>query len=203
MKKIIALVLSLAMVFTLSIPAFAAEPVSSNNTQIISVGEYLTLEDQAFFDKLESVFPYFALDDNNKLFILLKEEELTSSYGFSANDISRLHDLLAFQHDAIDGVLNVPQPQLHVADWKIYFTNDDVHSTLFVAAQGGTAAVMAALSALGSIYPGVGTVVGAVVGLIGGGTIIYYVFQAVALGTGLYIGVDWNGPFPNPAIGLW
>ena len=35
MKKIIALVLSLAMVFTLSMPAFAAETVSSNNTQMI------------------------------------------------------------------------------------------------------------------------------------------------------------------------
>ena len=97
----------------------------------------------------------------------------------------------------------MPSTRLHVEDWKIYFDLGDVHAFLFAAAQVGPAAIMAALSALGSVYPGVGTVVGAIVGLFGGGTIIYWVFQAVALEKGLYIGVDWNGPFPNPAIGLW
>lgn len=203
MKKLLSVFLSLVMIFTLSVPAFAADASAAENTQVITISDYVTPEGQAFLDKVESIFPYFTLDENNKLAISLSEEDLTSTYGFTSSDLVQLNDLLAFQSNAVDRGSNIPQTRLHVSDWKIYFDNADVHAFLLAAAQAGPAAIMAALSALGSVYPGVGTVVGAIVGLFGGATIIYWVFQAVALNKGLYIGIDWNGVFPNPAIGLW
>ena len=93
--------------------------------------------------------------------------------------------------------------RIHVKNWKVYFTYNDVMATLFAAAQVGPAAITAALTALGSAYPGVGTVIGAAIGLFGGGTIVYWVLQAAANKQGFYIGIDWNGAFPNPAIGTW
>lgn len=160
-------------------------------------------EKMAFFEKIESIFSAFQLDKDGKLYLSVTDEELKSNYDFTSSDLDKLNSLLTFQHEAIKYAGNMPSTRLHVEDWKIYFDLGDVHAFLFAAAQVGPAAIMAALSALGSVYPGVGTVVGAIVGLFGGGTIIYWVFQAVALEKGLYIGVDWNGPFPNPAIGLW
>ena len=47
------------------------------------------------------------------------------------------------------------------------------------------------------------SLIGAAIGLFGGGTIVYWVLQAAANKQGLYIGIDWNGAFPNPAIGTW
>ncbi len=200
MKKFVSLLVTLAMVFSLSVPAFAAER-SANTT--ISIGDIVTQEDMAFFEKIESIFSAFQLDKDGKLYLSVTDEELKSNYDFTSSDLDKLNSLLTFQHEAIKYAGNMPSTRLHVEDWKIYFDLGDVHAFLFAAAQVGPAAIMAALSALGSVYPGVGTVVGAIVGLFGGGTIIYWVFQAVALEKGLYIGVDWNGPFPNPAIGLW
>lgn len=203
MKKLISLFLTLAMIFTLSVPAFAAERTTSENPQVVTISDYVTPEGQAFMDKVDSVLPYFTLDENNKLSISLSEKELISTYGFTSSDLKQLQDLLTFQSNAVDRGSNMVQTRIHVSDWKIYFNNADVHAFLLSAAQIGPAAIMAALSALGSVYPGVGNVVGLIVGLFGGATIIYWVFQAVTLEKGLYIGIDWNGPFPNPAIGLW
>lgn len=209
MKKFISLLISLSIVFTLSIPAFSAENTFDTNHRIMSIGKYITQDGQAFQNKVESIFPYFVLDKNYKLSVTLTDEELTSTYNFTVNDIKQLNNLLDFQSDSIDGAytprkspIHVSE-RLHVSDWKIYFSNDDIYAFLFAAAQVGPAAIIAALSALGSIYPGVGTVIGAFIGLFGASSIIYMVFQAVALKKGLYIGVDWNGPFPNPALGLW
>ena len=56
--------------------------------------------------------------------------------------------------------LNPELRRIHVKNWKVYFTYNDVMATLFAAAQVGPAAITAALTALGSAYPGVGTAIG-------------------------------------------
>lgn len=63
--------------------------------------------------------------------------------------------------------------------------------------------VLATFAAIGIMYPVFGSVVGTIVGIVGGGTLCYHVLQAAARRQGLYVGVDWNGPFPIPTLGNW
>lgn len=49
----------------------------------------------------------------------------------------------------------------------------------------------------------VGTVIGFAIGLFSAGSIAYTVIQAATLGKGFYIGITWNGPYPNPDMGTW
>ncbi|MBR0092099.1 MAG: hypothetical protein IJP92_10405 [Lachnospiraceae bacterium] len=203
MRRIISLLLSLTMVFSFSMTSMAAESREFDTNKIVTIGDSITPEAQDFLDKVESVFPYFEIGEDNRLSISLSNEELTSEFGFTDEDIMALNEMLRFQSNAVDNSTRQTNERVYVSDWKIYFDAIDVQSYLFAAAQIGPAAIIAALSALGSSVPGAGTVVGAIVGVFGASTIIYYVFQAVSLGKGMYIGVDWNGPFPVPAIGLW
>lgn len=85
----------------------------------------------------------------------------------------------------------------------MYFTYDDVATYLSAAAAIGPAAVTAALSALASTVGPVGTVIGGILGYVVSADLCYLVIQAGALQKGIYIGVDWNGPFPVYTQGLW
>jgi len=206
LKKSISFLLAICMVCTFSLPTFAAEAnlsAAERNRRQVTIGDYINESDKPFFEKLTKIYSTFELDENNNLVLTLTDTELAENYKFTSTEIEQIHNLIKFQHNAIIQEGNAPASRLHVSDWKIYFDVYDVHSYLFAAAQIGPAAIMAALSALGSVYPGVGTVVGAIVGVVGGGAIIYTVFQAVAMNKGVYIGIDWDGPFPNPALGTW
>ena len=90
-----------------------------------------------------------------------------------------------------------------VSDWKIYFTHPEVQQFLLAAAQAGPVAMTAALGTVVAT-PGIGTVIGAMIGAFGGISVIcYYALQASYNGQGLYMVVEWNGKFPNPVIGTW
>lgn len=163
---------------------------------------------------MEKIYPYFDFDSEGNLILTKSIDELKDKYGFDEAFVSRLDTVLnsrlskqisrSISETSIENNgLNPELRRIHVKNWKVYFTYNDVMATLFAAAQVGPAAITAALTALGSAYPGVGTVIGAAIGLFGGGTIVYWVLQAAANKQGFYIGIDWNGSFPNPVIGTW
>lgn len=99
---------------------------------------------------------------------------------------------------------NSMQPYFHVSDWKLYFAYDEVISTFYTAAQIGPAAVVAALTGLGTAIGGpAGAMIGIIIGSISGADLMYLVIRAVALKKGIYIGLDWDGPFPVYTQGTW
>lgn len=222
MKKYVSILLAFVMSITLTIPSYGIDAPRDDDNSItppVTIGQYLDDDDNAFLEKLETIYSAFTIS-NGLLTISLTPDELANNYGFSSDDIRRIQELITFQHNAVQmndntfvgGYNNFynngrfsggSAPRIYVEDWKVYFDAGEVVDYLLAAAEIGPAAMIAALSALGTAYPGVGTVIGAVIGLYGASTIIYYVFQAVSLGQGLYIGIDWNGPYPNPAIGTW
>ncbi len=220
-NKILSLIMAALLIFTASVPSYAYAYEYDNLSEGIMISDYMTRDEVEFMKKLEPIYQYFEINDG-KLFLNVDENILVDEYDFTQSDLLRLEKMYSFaeeniisNNDVIESINNLSltdgtnlngtkiTPMVHVSNWKIYFTYDDVMGSLFAAAQIGPAAIIAALSAVGSAVPGAGTVVGAVIGLIGASTIIYFVFQAAALEKGLYIGIDWNGPFPNPAIGLW
>lgn len=210
LKKVISLSLCVCMMINLATAVSATDKINSekmiSKADSVNISDYMSEEDIKFMSKLESIFTEVEIK-NNRLSINVSDKELIDIYGFNESEVLKIHHIIKFQNDSVIDFQNLkvqsPKLRIHVSDSKIYFTAQDVLSTLYVAASVGPAAIMFALSAACSVVPAAGTIIGALVGLIGGGTICYYVLQAVALQKGMYIGIDWNGAFPNPAIGLW
>ncbi|MDO5048089.1 MAG: hypothetical protein Q4D88_06070 [Anaerococcus sp.] len=63
---------------------------------------------------------------------------------------------------------------------------------------------IAALAGLGTAIAGpVGTTIGTIVGYLSGADFMYLVLRSAVLKKGIYIGLDWDGPFPVPRQGTW
>lgn len=164
------------------------------------INEKLSQEDKDFMKKLSTIYSMLELNKNNHLILNVSDSELKEDYDFSVQEIEKVHATIAFQiqntatqitdtTQVNDGIVS---PMLHVSDWKVYFTNYDVRMYFSSAIQAGAPAVVATLAALGSTVatPGVGTVLGVVVGLFSAGAITYQVTQAMVNDQGFYIGVD-------------
>lgn len=179
--------------------------------EVVNLSEQLSQEDKVFMEKLETIYSEFHLNENNELVLLKSASDLKSEYGLNNQDIEKISEMISFQKEnskikqSSESQDNMISPMLHVSDWKVYFTNNDLKMYLSSAVQAGAPAVVAALAALGTTVatPGVGTVIGVAIGLYGASTIMYQVTQALANGQGWYLGVSWNGIFPNPDSGTW
>lgn len=210
-KKIITSVLAtlmLLIVLPTKVNA-STQPISTYSSRnVIQMSDYLTKDDLEFMTKLQSIYPYFAIDNNGKLYLTLEINELKSKFQLDEQFIQKLNDILQSSisnnnlHSYSIGS-NLGLRRVFAKNWKIYFSYEEVESLFVAAAHIGPAAMTAAFAAIGIMYPVFGSIVGTVIGILGGGTICYWVLQAATRRQGLYIGVDWNGPFPNPAIGTW
>lgn len=94
-----------------------------------------------------------------------------------------------------------------VKDWKVYFSLDEVKMYFFAAAATGPVALAAALNSVVFLLGGpVATTISLVLTIIGTATLVnlcYLITQAVVQKKGIYIGISWNGAFPNYAQGTW
>lgn len=98
-------------------------------------------------------------------------------------------------------------PMVEVKDWKVYFTLDEVKMYFFAAASTGPVALAAALDSVAFLLGGpVSATIAIVLSIIGAATLVnlcYLITQAVVLKKGIYIGITWNGAFPNYTQGTW
>lgn len=208
MKKVLSIILSLVMLLSMSVTAFAAEPASSNenNSAVIFSDDSFSSEDRVFFEKMSLVFDGYTTNEAGEIVFTYSNTSL-AELGFNENEIARLNSL----NETICGVALTDNTsvaaRMFVEDGKIWFTYDDVMAFLFAAASVGSSAMYAALVALGSVSLGpVGTAIAAIVGVIGAPSLAsfcYQVIQAVANQQGVYIGVEMNGIFPNIVSGTW
>lgn len=182
----------------------AAEGDIADN-QVTSISDYFSESDKEFLGKLTAVYDVFELDSEGVLFLTASLDEIQERAEFTDAEMLRFNEMLDFnkENPAI-GVESIPLTRLHVEDWKVYFTYDDVVMYLSAAAAIGPAAITAALSALATTAaPGVGTVIAAIVGYVVSADLCYLVLQAAVNQQGIYIGLDWNGIFPNYTQGTW
>lgn len=210
-KRIIASVLATLM-FLIVLPTkvnASTQPITTYSSgNVIQMSDYLTKDDLEFMKKLQSIYPYFAIDNNGKLYLTVEINELQSKFQLDEQFIQKLNDILQSPisnnnlHSYSSGS-NLGLRRVFVKNWKIYFSYEEVESLFVAAANAGPAAMTATFAAIGIMYPVFGSVVGTIVGIVGGGTLCYHVLQAAARRQGLYVGVDWNGPFPIPTLGNW
>ena len=210
-KKIITSVLAtlmLLIVLPTKVNASTQPITTYSSGNVIQMSDYLTKDDLEFMKKLQSIYPYFAIDNNGKLYLTVEINELQSKFQLDEQFIQKLNDILQSPmsnnnlHSYSSGS-NLGLRRVFVKNWKIYFSYEEVESLFVAAANAGPAAMTATFAAIGIMYPVFGSVVGTIVGIVGGGTLCYHVLQAAARRQGLYVGVDWNGPFPIPTLGNW
>lgn len=213
MKKFVKSVSALTLALILggnTVSTYAAE-----SNKILEVKEHYQKEfgtqisetDKEFMNKFAKGYALFILDDKGKLYVEATDQEILEVTGFNQSELARFRSLIKLgnQFTATDKAESgLIIPYVHVSDWKVYFTYNDVQLFLLAAAQVGPAAMTAALTALSTmVSPGVGTVIGIVVGIVGAADLCYLVIQSQFRGQGIYIGIDWNGIFPNYAQGYW
>lgn len=101
---------------------------------------------------------------------------------------------------------NTVSPTATVENWKIYFTHGEVRMYFFAAAAAGPVAMAGALDAVAFLLGGpVGGTIAVILTVIGTATLVnicYLVLQAEVKKKGIYIGVTWNGLFPDYTQGL-
>ncbi len=199
--KVLKSLFVLLFFISLASPVNASTNVEMEEYVVSSYSDVISITDQIFLNNLSEIYQYFTFDHEGKLVLSESIEYIIETYGFSTDFGNRLNNIIFLSNIYSSGkMLNT---RVFISDWKVYLTYSEVMMTLFAAAEIGPAAITAALTALGSVYPGVGTALGMLVGLVGAGTIVYYVIQSSVRRQGLYLGIDWNGAFPNPAIGFW
>lgn len=208
MKKLISVVLSLALVLSFSASAYAASPSDEPTLVVTSSG--LSENDKIFMKKMLSVLDGYVTQDGEITFTYSNADLL--SLGFTSTDIATLDTI----NSSVCGVIsdtpsdvtsNMPAPLIFVEDWIVYFEPGEVVDFLLAAATIGPEALYAAFVGVGTLVGGpVGSAITAIAGLLGlasFGSLCYLIMQAVANGQGIYVGVKFNGAFPNLVSGYW
>lgn len=211
-KKIIATTcLSLSLCGTI-LPVLSNSTTYADKTEITTKKEFfsdnLTKQDLIYLKKFQNILNKFTLSEktSGKLLLNISKKDLITIYSFTEDEANSIINSVKFAY-LPKKINNKYQDRLHIANGKIYFNNSDVVTFLSSAAQIGPAAIYGALVGLGSVSLGpVGTAVVAGLGIIGAPGLAgftYQVIQAVANRQGVYIGVEFNGIFPNVVSGTW
>lgn len=155
---------------------------------------------KALLDKFQ-----FSNGDSGRLILSVTSDELINNYGFTFEESKAILDAVRFAY--LPKQPDLYQSRMHIDGGKIYFTYDDVVAFLSSAAQIGPAAMYGALVGLGTVSLGpVGGMVVTALGVIGApglAEFTYQVVQATINRQGVYIGVEFNGIFPNIVSGTW
>lgn len=155
----------------------------------------------------------FEFNKNGKLVLKDSINNIKVKYSLDDSSVHELKALLAFAQKrnsvnvSPESKNQVISPNVYVSNWKVYFSNDDINAFLFASAQIGPAALAAALDGVATLMGGpVGTTIGVVLDVLGASALsrlCYLIIQAEANDQGIYIGISWNGGFPNYTDGTY
>lgn len=204
--RFLALALACIITFGTGINQVYAAEVEIFRSQMITISDYLDEESKIYLEKMTNIFDVFEINDRGILSLNTSLDNIQRRAGFTDKEMQKFNDLMNYNKAKSAGYAesNMVMPRISVRDWKVYFTYDEVMMYFSTAVTMGPAAITAALSALATTAsPGVGTVIGAIAGYVVSADLMYLVLQAGINRQGIYIGLDWNGAFPNYTQGTW
>lgn len=214
------------LILTLSSTFASTAGVINSVEQMPAKGNYYITLDQKSEEYLKTltssgVMSEVSTDTNGIMLLKQSDEYLKSKYNLdtefirifkaSINDLNtRKKNHVIYQQNsniATSSSAGNVTPFIEVKDWKLYFTQSEVAAFFSAAATAGPAALMIALDAVMTMIGGpAGTVLSVILDIVGAASITnlcYLILQSAYTGKGVYIGIDWNGPFPNYTQGLW
>ncbi|WP_234124660.1 hypothetical protein [Clostridium hydrogenum] len=188
-----------------NLPSLSNLPSSSANLSNLKISSEARNSMKKMADS--GLLKDFKFDKNGKLVLKDSIADAKIKYSLNDSDVNNLKKMLAFaqQRKSINissqSKSKVISPNVYVSNWKVYFSNEDVNAYLFAAAETGPEALAAALDGLATLMGGpVGTVIGVVLDVLGASALArlcYLIIQAEVNDQGIYIGINWNGGFPN------
>lgn len=226
MKKIFIFALSLVLAFSMVSPSFASGLTVEKKSTQPTDGYLLELDERTEnFLKIyttSGIMTEITTDNTGNMILLNSDVNyLMEKYNLDIEFIELLNAIIddANAKGLTKGLANADRasisppedtiitPMVYVEDWKVYFSNDEVKMYFFAAASIGPAALAAALNSVVFMLGGpVATTISLVLSIIGAASLLnltYLVIQAGTQGKGIYIGVTWNGVFPNYTQGTW
>lgn len=192
-RKIVSLITVFVLILTISVlPVSAAE-----NPATIRISDYLSDDDIIFMEKMALVYDAFAFDEAGNLVVTADLSQIQDRAGFTDTELLLFQETVSYANTNNENI-SIPgnNSRMHVSDWKVYFTYDEVMSLFFAAATIGPAALTAAISALSTSVGGLaGTILGAAIGFLVSADMCYLVLRAASTYKGIYIGfnVDEDG----------
>lgn len=176
--------------------------IDKNNSYINEIKELMNV----------GVFNEFAIK-NNKLTLKDNVQIIQKRYNLNDNQLQLITGIIEQAPKLVDEnigsqlIEGTITSRVHVSNWKVYFTNNEVNEFFFAAASIGPASLYAAIVSVSTAIAGpAGTVLSTVASILGAASLsrlCYLILQANKLKKGIYIGVQWNGKFPNHTDGLW
>ena len=192
-KKLATVTLSGILLLGACLPSMVgyATTLSSSENNYSEGDVFLTLSSEDYYRmhlmaKLDKVL---SVSSNNHLYLTENDDYLKENYSLSEKDINTVKTIITQQNEQINEYKIQLQERVYVEDWHIHLSHDDVMQIGNLIAGLGPAAVIGVMSTFMSVVPGAGTILGAVVGFFGAGSIAGNVMYAAATGKGLKIGL--------------
>jgi len=171
-------------------PSFAIS-ASTDTQQNEDEQTVITLSDVAkknpsLFDAIKKARDYFVMD-GPYLKTSKDINEIAFEVGLSEEQVIQINELIEAQHIKYD--YSKFQPKVSVHFPYVCFTYGDLLDYFGVVGSVSVGAAVTVFSAVGSIYPGVGTIVGGIIGIWGGKEIVANIIAAMKNHNGIAFSV--------------
>lgn len=165
-----------------------------NTTQVISPNDIPDIDSNTFNDeqkrKIGLMFklsPELKLTDEGKLYLNSDTESIKKTYSMNQEDLDFVTNSINNYNDAIS--TPVYTTRASYSGGYIHLSYSEVVNIVNLAANYGPGVIAGAMSAILSFYPGIGTIIGGIVGYVGSATILQAMSDATHQKKGIKIGI--------------
>lgn len=197
MKKVIKYTSGLLTALTLCIATIPSTTMVYANTQSPQVTSSTDLQDVHLSKltpeqkrKLNLMFTIageLALTDNGELYLKHDTEFIKNNYNLTDDDLAFITGSITNYN--IKTTTPVMMPRASFSGGYIHLSHDEVLNIVNLAASYGPGVIAGAMSAILSFYPGIGTVIGGIIGWFGAAAILQAMSDAAFHKKGIKIGI--------------
>jgi hypothetical protein len=166
--------------------SLTAETVSESAIDVPDVHlSDFTPEQQEKVNLMSKIGEELSLTDRGELHLKHDTEFIKNNYELSDNDMIFITNAILNYNIAV----TTPMVRASFSGGYIHLTYDEVASIVNLAVSSGPAVIAGAMAAILSVYPGIGTTIGAIVGWLGAGAILQSMSDTMSQGKGIKIGI--------------
>ncbi|WP_227986746.1 hypothetical protein [Streptococcus ruminantium] len=147
----------------------------------------LTSEQRRKLTVIFTIGEELALTDNNELYLKHDTGFIKNKYNLSSEDIAFIIGSIANYNTKITTPVMIPRASF--SGGYIHLSYGEVLNIVNLSASYGPGVIAGAMSALLSFYPGIGTVIGGIIGWVGAAAILQALNDAAFQKKGIKIGI--------------
>lgn len=160
--------------------------ISASDIPDVYLSEF-TPEQNQKLNLMFTIGEELSLADNGELYLKHDTEFIKNNYKLSEDDITFITNSITNYNQAVTTPIYMTRARF--SGGYIHLTYDEVLNIVNLAASYGHGVIAGAMSAILSVYPGVGTVIGGAIGWIGAAAILQAMSDAAFQKKGIKIGI--------------